>query len=218
MHCIHARHAYPFVSCGADRNFKKGEKYLALGEYYDAAAQYKQAYTKTKAKEKALRGKYSARMAYCYDRINANGKAIAAYKNAIRYKADSLLMHVDYARTLLKNGNYKEAELEFKNVLDSMPNNQLAKDGLQSALTAKDIKDRGSRYIVKKMDIFNSRRADYSPMFCGDQYEQLFFLQHAMKPKVMNLVALRGPKTLIYSIHRKMTRDIGDVRRKLHPG
>ena len=37
-----------FVSCGADRNFKKGEKYLALGEYYDAAAQYKQAYTKTK--------------------------------------------------------------------------------------------------------------------------------------------------------------------------
>ncbi len=182
------------VSCGADRNFKKGEKYLALGEYYDAAAQYKQAYTKTKAKEKALRGKYSARMAYCYDRINANGKAIAAYKNAIRYKVDSISMHVDYARALLKNGSYKEAEIEFRNVLDSMPNNQLAKAGLQSALTAKDIKDSGSRYIVKKMDIFNSRRADYSPMFCGDQYDQLFFSSTRNEAEGDELSGITGTK------------------------
>ena len=44
------------VSCGAERSFKKGEKYLALGEYYDAAAQYKKGYSNTKPKDKALRG------------------------------------------------------------------------------------------------------------------------------------------------------------------
>ena len=34
------------ISCGIDKNLKKGEKFLALGEYYDAADQFKQAYTK----------------------------------------------------------------------------------------------------------------------------------------------------------------------------
>ena len=32
-----------FASCAANKNLKKAEKYLALGEYYDAASQYKQA-------------------------------------------------------------------------------------------------------------------------------------------------------------------------------
>ena len=40
------------ISCGIDKNLKKGEKFLSLGEYYDAADQFKQAYTKTPAKKK----------------------------------------------------------------------------------------------------------------------------------------------------------------------
>ena len=35
------------ISCGADLNMKKGDKFYALGEYYDAADQYKSAYAKT---------------------------------------------------------------------------------------------------------------------------------------------------------------------------
>ena len=34
------------VSCGAERNFKRAERHLALGEYFDAANEYKQAYQK----------------------------------------------------------------------------------------------------------------------------------------------------------------------------
>ena len=86
------------VSCGAERSFKKGEKFLALGEYFDAAAQYKKAYSNTKPKDKALRGKYAAKMALCYNRINFNQKAVAAYRNAIRYHADSIDMHLAFAK------------------------------------------------------------------------------------------------------------------------
>lgn len=182
------------VACGADRNFKKGEKYLAIGEYYDAAAQYKQAYGKTAPKQKALRGKYALKMAMCYDRINFTQKAIAAYRNAIRYNADSIDTHLDFARVLLKDGNYKEAEREFRMVLDSMPDNELAKEGLESALTAKEVKAAGSQYIVKKMDIFNSRRADYSPMFCGDQYDQLFFTSTRNEAEGDELSGITGTK------------------------
>ena len=31
------------VGCGADSHMKKGDKFFALGEYYDAANQYKKA-------------------------------------------------------------------------------------------------------------------------------------------------------------------------------
>lgn len=182
------------VSCGAERSFKKGEKYLALGEYYDAAAQYKKAYSNTKPKDKALRGKYAAKMAYCYDRINFNQKAIAAYRNAIRYNADSISTHLAFAQALLKDGNYREAEAEYRLVLDSMPDNQLAKEGLKSAQKAKEVKAAGSQYIVKKMDIFNSRRADYSPMFCGDQYEQLFFTSTRNEAEGDELSGITGTK------------------------
>lgn len=182
------------ASCGAERNFKKGEKFLALGEYFDAAAQYKQAYGKTAPKQKELRGKYALKMANCYDRINFTQKAVAAYRNAIRYKADSVDTHLAFARVLLKDGNYKEAEKEFKLVLDSVPGNVLAKDGLKSAMTAKEIKAAGSQYIVKKMDIFNSRRADYSPMFCGDQYDQLFFTSTRNEAEGDELSGITGTK------------------------
>ena len=182
------------VSCGAERSFKKGEKFLALGEYFDAAAQYKKAYSNTKPKDKALRGKYAAKMALCYDRINFNQKAVAAYRNAIRYHADSIDMHLAFAKALLKDGNYKEAEQEFRMLLDSMPGNVLAKNGLQSALTARKLKEEGSQYIVKKMDLFNSRRADFSPMFCGDQYEQLFFTSTRNEAEGDELSGITGTK------------------------
>ena len=40
------------ASCGADKYMKRGEKELALGEYFDAAADFKQAYQKTPPKER----------------------------------------------------------------------------------------------------------------------------------------------------------------------
>ena len=78
------------TACGADTAMKKGDKFFALGEYYDAAGQYKKAYTQTRAKDKPLRGQRALKMADCYRRINYTQKAIAAYNNAVRYKqADS---------------------------------------------------------------------------------------------------------------------------------
>lgn len=182
------------MSCGADRNMKKGEKLLAIGEYYDAAEQFKQAYSRTPAKERDERGKRALKMAICYEKINATPKAIAAYRNVIRYKQDHIETHLSLARLLLKSGSYKEAVREFQMVLDSLPDNQLAKEGLKSAQSAPEIKQLGSRYTVKKMDVFNSRRADYSPMLCGDEYNQLFFTSTRNEAQGDELSGITGAK------------------------
>ena len=75
-------------------------------------------------------------MAYAYARINSSQRSIAAFRNQIRYKQDSIGTHLAFARQLLRNGDYKEAAKEFQLVLDSMPDNVLARNGLQTARMA----------------------------------------------------------------------------------
>lgn len=162
-------------SCAADNAMRKGEKFLAIGEYHDAAEQFKKAYTKTPTKERQLRGQRALKMAHCYRHISSTQKAISAYRNALRYNVATLDDRLDYARLLLKNGEYKRALAEFELLKDSMPNNVLVRNGLLSAKMAPKWKEQGSDYTVKKMTEFNSRRADFCPVLAGDQWDRLYF-------------------------------------------
>ena len=166
------------TGCGADQAIKKAEKFYAVGEYNDAAAQYKKAYSGTPSKEKEKRGQLSAKMAECYRRINNTNKAITAYKNVIRYKQADSLTHLRLAQQLMKAGNYKEAGKNFQTAIDSLPDKdllKLAKNGVEAAKMAPEWKKEGSKYTVKRMDLFNSRRDDFSPALAGEESNQLFF-------------------------------------------
>ena len=190
-----------FTACAVDKNLKRGEKYLALGEYYDAATEFKKAYQKTPAKERDERGRRALKMARCYDKVNQTKSAIAAYRNAIRYNQATTEDRLAYARLLLKNGEYKTAAAEFTAVLDSAKTQELpsevtvlARNGLLSAQQAPTWKEQGSRYTVKKMDIFNSRRADFSPMLLGDQNEYLYFTSTRNEAQGDELSGITGTK------------------------
>ena len=173
------------VSCGADQAIKKGDKFYAVGEYYDAAEQYRKAYTQTPSKERKLRGERARKLAECYRRINLTNKAIAAYNNVVRYKQADSLTYLYLGQLHMKNGNYKEAEKQFQTAIDSLRFStygskvdsalQLAENGLKSARMANQWRKEGSAYTVKRMDIFNSRRDDYSPMLGGEENNQLYF-------------------------------------------
>ena len=182
------------VSCGAEQAMKKGDKFFALGEYYDAAAQYKRAYSQTPSKERKLRGERALKMADCYRRINYTQKAIAAYNNATRYKVAHAEDYFYLGQQLMKNGNYKEAAKSFQMVLDSVPSHQQAQVGLRSAQQATQWKQEGSTYSVKRENFFNSRRAEYSPMLTGDEYDQLFFTSTRNQAKGDELSGITGTK------------------------
>ena len=182
------------TSCGADRNLRRGEKYLALGEYYDAANEFRQAYQKTPAKERAKRGQIARKMAMCYDKSLQSARALAAWRNAIRYQQADTADRLAFAQTLMKNGNYREAEEQFQLVLDSLPHDKLARDGLFAARKAPDIKQLGSRYTVKRMEVFNSRRADYCPVLFGDEYDQLYFTSTRNEAQGDELSGITGTK------------------------
>ena len=197
------RHHYIYIlvvaclllsACGAERNLKKGEKYLTLGEYYDAASQFRQAYSKTPPKLRAERGQIAAKMAYCYERYGAYQKAIGAYRNVIRYEQDSPETHLLLGRQLLRTGAYKEAEKELLIAADSMKDNELLRQSLLTARKAAQWKAAGSRYTVKKMDVFNSQRADFSPVLLGDQHEQLYFTSTRNQAQGDEMSGITGAK------------------------
>ena len=170
------------VSCGgADQAMKKGDKFYAVGEYFDAATQYRKAYTHTSNKERKQKGQRAMKVADCYRRIHFTTKAITAYQNVVRYKQADSLTHFYLGQLHMRNGNYKEAGKHFQMAIDSLQPTEdknhliLAKNGLKAARQASDWKKAGSAYTIKRMDLFNSRRAEYSPMLGGDEDNQLYF-------------------------------------------
>ena len=203
-----------FSACGSDKHLRKAEKYLALGEYFDAATEFKKAYQTTPPKERDKRGQRALKMAKCYAKINQTQAALAGYRNGIRYKQTELDDHLAYARLLLKNGEYKAAATEFQAVKDSLTargewfrssdekNKErkltdkalLTQNGLESAQNAPKWKEQGSRYTVKKMEIFNSRRADYSPMLFGDDFDRLYFTSTRNEANGDELSGITGTK------------------------
>lgn len=188
------------TGCGADQALKKGDKFYAMGEYFDAANQYKKAYSQTPAKERQQRGQRALKMAECYRRINYTQKAIAAYNNAIRYKQTDSMTYLYLAQQLMKNAQYKEAEKQFQTALDSMGNNAsmelrtLATTGLRSAQKAPGWKKEGSDYTIKRENLFNSRRADYSPVLGGEDNDRLFFTSTRNQAKGDELSGITGTK------------------------
>ena len=192
------------TGCGAEQAIKKGDKFYALGEYFDASTQYRKAYSQTPAKDRTQRGKLALKMAECYRRINYTQKAIAAYNNAVRYKQTDSLTHLRLGQQLMKNGSYKEAAREFQTFLDSAAanpnsqlmtlNTQLAKTGLRSAQQAPEWRKEGSAYTVKRENFFNSRRADYSPMLSGDENDMLFFTSTRNQAKGDEYSGITGTK------------------------
>ena len=180
------------ASCDEASIEKKGDKALALGEYYVAGEYYRRAYSKTPAKEKEHRGRRALKMARCFNHINNTTKALGGYRNAVRYGSILAADRLDYARALLKNGEYKTALAEFQLLQDSLDNDTstltekhsrytpeqaavLVKNGIISATNAPQWKQEGSAYSVKRMDFFNSRRDDYSPCLGGEDNDKLYF-------------------------------------------
>lgn len=163
------------VGCGPEAAMKKGDKAFAIGEYFVAADYYRKAYTHTPTTDHQLRGERALKMAQCYERFNNTSKALGGYRNAVRYNVATAEDKLQYARLLLKNGDYKNAETIFTELLDSLPENPLVINGLESARKAPLWKAEGSAYTVKKQDMFNSRRDDYSPCIAGEDFDVIYF-------------------------------------------
>lgn len=149
---------------------------LERGEYFNAQKIYRQVYNrKTKREDRPLRGEIAFKMGKCYTKLNMAAKASAAYQNAIRYEYPDSTSYYYLGRALQAEGKYAQAINAYEKFLEWRPADALAKEGINGckmAIAAK--KKPKTRYVVKNAKIFNTRRADFSPMYLDKQYDLLF--------------------------------------------
>ncbi len=168
------------------------EEKQRIGEYYEAAAIYRKVYTKTSPKKRDLRGYIAYRMAECNRLINNTAKATSAYMNAIRYDYPDSTVYLRIGQMLQKTGRYPEAIKNYDIYMENDPSNLLAINGIQGCELAPGWKKNPTRYEVRRMDKFNSRRGEFSPMLAGDKYDQLYFASSRSKDKDAKVSAITG--------------------------
>lgn len=157
----------PIKLVDADRHFSNGE-------YFEAATLYRKLYQKTKRTERDKRAMLAFRLAESYRLYNNVTRANPAYGNSIRYNPTDTLSRIQYARTLQKSGEYKKAAEQYEIFLKSYPDNQFAINGLKGSLLAPTMRDNPTLYEVTKMDIFNSKRSEFSPMLLPPDYDVMY--------------------------------------------
>lgn len=168
------------------------EEKQRIGEYYEAAAIYRKVYTKTSPKKRDLRGYIAYRMAECNRLINNTAKATSAYMNAIRYDYPDSTVYLRMGQMLQKTGRYPEAIKNYDIYMENDPSNLLAINGIQGCELAPGWKKNPTRYEVRRMDKFNSRRGEFSPILAGDKYDQLYFASSRSKDKDAKVSAITG--------------------------
>ena len=105
------------IGCGADNYARKAEEFYAIGEYFDAAEEYKKAYSHTPVKEKDKRGERAWKMAESYRHIGYSAKAAGGYQNAVRYKAGGPEAILRLAQMQHWMGKYNDAIKNYKYIV-----------------------------------------------------------------------------------------------------
>lgn len=153
----------------ADAQFQRGE-------YYDASVTYKKVYNKLRKKEeRPQRGEVAFKMGRCYRLLNMSARASADFQNALRYEYPDSTTHFMLAQALHADGKYAAALRSYDKYLEFCPDDSLAINCAEGCRTAQEIRARGSRYVVKQAKLFNSRRADFCPMYLGADCDQIYY-------------------------------------------
>lgn len=181
---------------------KDADKAFAQGEYAETAGMYRKLYRKTPPIKRPLRAEIAYKMAESYRILNMPERAVAGYANGFRYAPDSL-MYIQYARCLQKIRNYKEAIIQYTNFLKYYPDNQFAKNGITGCQLAQQWKETPTRYVVKRMDILNSSRAEFGPVFGNSDYSTLYFSSSRKEAKGNEISKITGLKNNDFFISRK---------------
>lgn len=184
----------PYFSSCKQIKLEDADKKFAQGEYFVASDMYRKIYRKTSPKKRELRGEIALRMAESDRLINLPIRANTAYANAIRYSTSDSTVTLQYARSLHKVGDYKQAAKYYEEFLKLYPNNQFALNGLEGTKLAPQWKAAPTKYTIKKMELFNSNRVEFSPMLLPPDYEQVYFTSNRKEAIGDTISGITGTK------------------------
>ncbi len=175
--------------------FQDADEAYERGEYFNAANMYRKLYNKYNQRDdRWIRGELAFHLGMCYEKLNQSSRAAAAFQNAIRYEYEDSTTLYHLALAQQREGRYAEAIENYEAFLRIVPDHWQSKQGIIGCRQAPKWKEQGSRYIVKSAKQFNSRRADFCPMFLDKEADQLYFTSSTTKATGDTLSLITGTK------------------------
>ena len=187
------------TSCSLQSRIRKADTHYAIGEYYEAAKQYKRIYPKLDSKkDKAQKAALAFRQGECYRVLNS-ASAITCYKNAIKLKYQDSTVYLRLAQCQQYAGKYTDAAKNYSIYLQNAPGSYVAQAGKYACEQVNTWKQSPTRYKVTPSKDFNKKRSsNLSPSFIGEDGDALMFTSNrplSKKKTSVNSSPVTGKKT-----------------------
>lgn len=150
----------------ADQAFMKGD-------YFDAAALYKKAFTKEKSKAK--KAEIIFMTAECYRMTNDPKNQEVWYSKAIKANIKNPEAFVRYADALKSNGKYDEAIVQYQKFKAAAPGDGRADIGILSCQQAQKWKDKPTRARVENVAALNTKYSDFGACYSRKDHRSIIF-------------------------------------------
>ncbi|HBH06827.1 MAG TPA: hypothetical protein DDX92_09510 [Flavobacteriales bacterium] len=162
------------TSSFAQKNFmKEADAAYDNLSYYHAIELYKKAYSKTNKKEEKKRILYQIGKSY-YD-LQDETNAEEWLSKAIKAGYDNPDAQLQYAKTIMRKGEYDRAIAEFNKYKGMNPNDPEVDVLIKSCERAQEWKDNPTRYKVEPEPIINSKQSDFSPTWSDKKNMAMVF-------------------------------------------
>ena len=119
-----------------------------------------------------------------------------AFQTATRSEIPDSMSYSYLEKAQQSEGKYPAAIKSYQEFMNFVPASRLAKDGIRGCELALKWKQNPTRYVIKNAKLFNSRRADFSPMFHADDEDILYFTSSTEKALGAKKSEITGTKQI----------------------
>lgn len=161
------------ISCTVSKQYRSALTSFEIGEYNKSITSFRKVYTQTKDRQK--KAEIQFKIAEAYYKIGQYRSAEGYYKSALIRKEADATIWLHYAEVLRANGKYDEAIKNYKTYLDSVPDDQMALNGIESLLKTKEWLKKPTRYKIENLKDINSISSDYAATYAGVRDNEIFF-------------------------------------------
>ncbi len=117
---------------------RTADEYFANSMYSNALPLYERLYAKTKEKEKELKAELAYRVGECCRLLNRTNDALHWYDSTLRYGSAEPQLMLHYGESLLREGQYMEAEKYLQQYLLKNPGDSLGQGYLASTVYSRE--------------------------------------------------------------------------------
>lgn len=158
------------TSC-SERRIYQGDRHYDAWAYAEAIPHYEKVYFKNPIKD------VGEKLADCYYKTGQLESAEAVYEKVISLSTENKTQYVNYAKVLMANGKYEEAEEKLNDYLGAYPNDKVALMLLKSCNSISD------RYIDTTLyELTEVATGDFVNSFSVAQYEDNIVFVGEQKP------------------------------------